>query len=85
MVEFKQLNLASAWPAMPPLDLALVRNVLIYFNPETKKDILARARKALRPDGVLVLGTGETTFNLCPQLERVPLEGACCYQPVRRG
>ncbi len=85
LVEFKQVNLASHWPAMPALDLVLVRNVLIYFNEETKRDILGRVHRALRPDGLLLLGTGETTYNLNAALERVQLEGACCYQPVRRG
>jgi chemotaxis protein methyltransferase CheR len=85
LVEFKQANLAAGWPAMPPLDLALVRNVLIYFNPDTKRDILGRVHRALRPEGFLLLGTGETTYNLNAALERVQLEGACCYQPVRRG
>ncbi len=84
-VEFKALNLAGPWPSLPALDLVFMRNVLIYFPAEIRRGILARARRALRPDGFLLLGTGETTMNLSDELERSPFEGACCYQPVKRG
>jgi chemotaxis protein methyltransferase CheR len=85
VVEFKQTNLAAAWPGLPPFDVIFLRNVLIYFNTETRRDILARARRALRPDGFLLLGTGETTFSLSDEFERAQIDGACCYQPIKRG
>jgi chemotaxis protein methyltransferase CheR len=64
MVEFLTLNLSDAWPALPPLDLVLLRNVLIYFDLPTKRRILERVRRVLRPDGYLLLGGAETTHNL---------------------
>lgn len=78
------VNLAGSWPSLPPLDVFL-RNVLILFPAEARRGILARARRALRPEGCLFLGTGEATMNLSDELERSPIEGACCYQPVKRG
>jgi chemotaxis protein methyltransferase CheR len=64
MVDFQEINLAQAWPALPRLDLVLIRNVMIYFDVETKKAILGRLSRVLRPDGYLLLGGAETTFNL---------------------
>jgi chemotaxis protein methyltransferase CheR len=82
MIEFKELNLTSpAWIGVPsPLDIVFIRNVLIYFDPETKKDILGRIRKMLRPDGYLFLGCAETTMSLDDNYERLQVEKSGCYQ-----
>jgi chemotaxis protein methyltransferase CheR len=71
MIDFRQLNLARPWPPLPPLDLVLLRNVMIYFDVDTKKAILRRVAQVLRPDGYLVLGGAETTFNLDDSYRRV--------------
>jgi chemotaxis protein methyltransferase CheR len=64
MVEFLSINLSGPWPALPRLDLVLLRNVLIYFDLPTKRLVLDRVRRVLRPDGYLLLGGAETTHNL---------------------
>ncbi len=80
MVEFRELNLAAPWSAMPPADLILLRNVLIYFDVETKRLILAKIRKVLRPGGFLLLGTAETTMNLDDGFEVVRSDGTSYYR-----
>ena len=80
-VEFKELNLVRRWPSMQPWDLVLLRNVLIYFDPATKTDILGRVHSLLAPDGFLLLGAAETTLNTHGGFERVPYEKAGCYRP----
>jgi chemotaxis protein methyltransferase CheR len=45
-----------------------------------KKEILARMRKVLRPDGFLFLGTAETTLNLDRSLQPVYLNQSVCYR-----
>jgi chemotaxis protein methyltransferase CheR len=82
-VEFSEINLATSWPSLPPMDLIFMRNVLIYFDVETKRRILAEARKILRPDGYLFLGTAETTLNLDDSFERIQNEKAWCYRPKK--
>lgn len=80
MIEFRQLNLSGTWPLLPKADIVFLRNVLIYFDVEMKKDILRKIRETLQPDGYLFLGGAETTLNLDEQYQRVPLNGTSCYQ-----
>jgi chemotaxis protein methyltransferase CheR len=79
-VEFRELNLIKDWSWMPPLDLVFLRNVLIYFDVETKKAILANTRRLLRPGGYLLLGGAETTYNLDDAFERVAFGKTSCYR-----
>ena len=58
MVEFRECNLIQPWPLIPPVDILFLRNVLIYFDQETKKAILAKVRRTLRPGAALFLGGG---------------------------
>jgi len=59
MIEFKKLNLIRSFPPMPPMDLILLRNVMIYFSEPMKQAILTNVRSVLHPEGFLLLGTGE--------------------------
>jgi chemotaxis protein methyltransferase CheR len=79
-VEFREVNLAGEWPALPPMDLIFLRNVLIYFDVATKKRILDRVRRVLRSDGHLFLGSAETTINLDPAFEPVQIGKVICYR-----
>jgi len=80
-VEFRELNLASAWPELPPMNLVLMRNVLLYFEPELRRRVLRQLARLLRPDGVLVLGAGETTLTMDDSFEAVALARTVVYRP----
>jgi chemotaxis protein methyltransferase CheR len=71
LVEFRQMNLSAPWTGLPPMDVVLMRNVLIYFDVETKRRLLGYLRDVLRPDGYLFLGAAETTFNIDGSFEAV--------------
>jgi chemotaxis protein methyltransferase CheR len=71
MVSFLELNLTQPWPALPRMDLVLLRNVMIYFDVETKKSILRRLARVLQPDGYLLLGGAETTLNIDDSFRRI--------------
>jgi chemotaxis protein methyltransferase CheR len=85
MVDFQEINLAQTWPALPRMDLVLIRNVMIYFDVESKKAILGRLARVLRPDGYLLLGGAETTFNLDDSYHRVVALKSGFYQLVDAG
>jgi chemotaxis protein methyltransferase CheR len=82
MVKFQELNLARPWPRLPRMDIILLRNVMIYFEPDTKIDILDRVADLLVPDGYLLLGTAETTINLVDRFRRVERLKTGFYQRV---
>lgn len=81
MVEFKLFNLAGNWPPMGPFDLVFIRNVLIYFNHQTKTEIVGKAHKTLRGDGYLILGSTESLLNTPNDFERVTHGKTSCYRP----
>ena len=80
MIETRLVNLHNDLPSMPSMDIIFLRNVLIYFDIETKRQILARVRRVLRPDGYLMLGGAETTLNLDDAFERVQIGRAPVYR-----
>jgi len=77
MLSLREINLAEPWPVLPSLDIIFMRNVLIYFDIESKKEILARVRRLLEPDGYLFLGGAETTLNLDDGFAAVPGLSTC--------
>jgi chemotaxis protein methyltransferase CheR len=83
-IDFKPMNLAGPWLPFPTMDIVFLRNVMIYFDTDTKKRILANIRKILVPNGYLFLGGSETTINLDDQYERVAISGTSCYR-VKKG
>jgi chemotaxis protein methyltransferase CheR len=58
-VQFGQLNLCKPFSGMGPFDVIFLRNVLIYFDPPTKVEVVDRVLAALKPGGLFFLGTAE--------------------------
>lgn len=77
---FKKLNLIETWPFMPKMDIVFLRNVLIYFSPETKKRILQKVRSIMAPGAVLFLGAAETTLGLDTSFDRFEAERSIFYR-----
>jgi chemotaxis protein methyltransferase CheR len=71
MVEFRPLNLLHSWDSLPKLDIVFLRNVLIYFDIDTKRSILNKVQHYMQDDGYLFLGGGETTFHLDPRFKAI--------------
>ena len=64
MVQYRPLNLLADFTHLGGFDVVFCRNVLIYFDQETKVGVLNRLAKLLEPDGYLVLGAAETVVGL---------------------
>lgn len=58
-VKFGQLNLCKPFDGLGPFDVVFLRNVLIYFDPPTKSDVVDRVLETLKPGGLFFLGTAE--------------------------
>ncbi|MBL9169405.1 MAG: protein-glutamate O-methyltransferase CheR [Verrucomicrobiales bacterium] len=82
LIEFRQMNLVKPWPIMPMFDVIFIRNVMIYFDIESKKTILKKIRQCLQPNGYLFLGTAETTMNIDPDWQPMTLGRATVYQSL---
>lgn len=80
MVKFQRFDLRTSMSSFGPFDLIFCRNVLIYFDVETKKQILASLRRTMNPGGLLALGAAETTINLDSAYTRVVHGAATFYQ-----
>ena len=79
MVRFEQLDLRRNCRFLGNFDIILCRNVLIYFDNETKKQILTTIREALTPEGLLVLGCAETIINIHSGFQRRLIEQSSFY------
>ena len=80
MVEFLQMNLAGTWCALPKMDIIFLRNVLVYFDVEKKREILTRVRQQLHPDGFRFLGGAESTINLDNEFQPTYFGSALVYK-----
>ena len=58
-VRFGQLNLCKPFNGIGPFDVIFLRNVLIYFDPPTKSEVVDRVLDTLKPGGLFFLGTAE--------------------------
>ncbi|GLY13979.1 protein-glutamate O-methyltransferase CheR [Kineosporia rhizophila] len=80
LTSFRQGNLAMPPVGLPPIDIVFLRNVLIYFDLPTKRQVLANVRKALKPGGFLVLGGAESTLSLDGNFARVETEKVVIFR-----
>ncbi len=72
MVKFHKLNLLGDFSRLGRFDVIFCRNVLIYFDQNTKIDVLNRLARAASADGYLLLGAAETVVGLVDSFKVVP-------------
>ena len=65
LVTFKPLNLIHALPMRGPLDAIFCRNVVIYFDKDTQRELFTRMARLQRPGDLLFLGHSESLFKVC--------------------
>jgi len=72
MIQHRQLNLLHDFAQLGTFDVIFCRNVLIYFDQETKINIFNRLARQIEPDGFLVLGAAETVVGLTDTFRPIP-------------
>jgi chemotaxis protein methyltransferase CheR len=72
MVRYRQFNLLSDFSHLGPFDVVFCRNVLIYFDQQTKVGVLDRIARIIERDGYLALGAAETVVGLTDRFRPVP-------------
>ena len=79
MVQYKELNLLGDLQSMGKFDVVFCRNVLIYFDQETKTRVLEQISRLLPEDGVLFLGGAETVLGISDEFKPIPgFRGVYC-------
>lgn len=81
MVRFQTLNLLDNLVGMGTFDVVFCRNVLIYFDNETKGKVLSRIHGIMPNDGVLFLGGAETVLGISDAFKPVPQQRGL-YEPT---
>lgn len=79
-VSFRELNLFQSYALLGRFDVVFCRNVLIYFSPDSKRDILDRISKLLNPGGYLFLGASETMSGYSDAYEMVRAPRGVVYR-----
>ena len=72
MVQHRQLNLLQDFSHLGTFDVIFCRNVLIYFDQDTKAGIFERLARMLETDGVLVLGAAESVVGISDAFKPYP-------------
>ena len=72
MIQFKQFNLLDSMAPLGKFDIIFCRNVLIYFDRETKAKVLSNMTGLLPDDGFVILGGAETVLGITDTLK--PME-----------
>ena len=80
MIRYERFNLIEPWPEWRMFDLILLRNVMIYFDVDVKREIILRAHRALNPGGYLLMGAAETLACLSEQFEPVSVGRTAFYR-----
>ncbi len=79
LIRFKQLNLLDPWPMNGPFDVIFCRNVIIYFDKDTQRQLFARMAELQAPGGWLFVGHSE---NLQHVTDRYKLVARTVYRRV---
>jgi len=80
MVRFHPFDLRAGMQWLGPFDVVFCRNVLIYFDQETKINIFERMSKIIEPDGMLMLGAAESVVGITDAFRPVA-DKRGLYQP----
>jgi len=79
MVRFETIDLRTSMAPLGPFDLVFCRNVMIYFDNETKRKIMREIHKTLFRGGWLLLGGSESIFGLDEWFERTAVQNVTVY------
>ncbi|GHF80185.1 chemotaxis protein CheR [Thalassotalea marina] len=80
LVSFRQLNLLGSYSLMGRFDIVFCRNVLIYFSPEIKTQILKQIHGVLNSGGYLFLGASESLSGLSQDFEMLRCNPGIVYR-----
>jgi chemotaxis protein methyltransferase CheR len=69
LITFKRLNLLHEWPVKGPFDLIFCRNVVIYFDKDTQRELFDRYADILAPEAYLCIGHSESLYKVSTRFD----------------
>jgi chemotaxis protein methyltransferase CheR len=82
MIEYRELNLLKDLTSLGAFDIIFCRNVLIYFDRDTKAKVLESIWRLMPQDGALFLGGAETVLGISERFKPSPGKRGV-YDPVQ--
>ena len=79
-LKFQSQNLLDSFEHLGKFDMILCRNVLIYQTTESRKGIVLKLHKQLRPGGLFLLGSSESLLGISDDFETERHERATLYR-----
>jgi chemotaxis protein methyltransferase CheR len=79
LITFKQLNLFDPWPMKGPFDVIFCRNVVIYFDKATQRELFERIAELQELGAWLIIGHSESLINVT---SRYKLVGRTVYRRI---
>ncbi|CAH0540891.1 protein-glutamate O-methyltransferase [Vibrio marisflavi] len=80
LVNFRPQNLMESYGLLGKFDIIFCRNVLIYFSPEMKSQVLNQMANSLNPGGYLLLGASESLTGLTDRFEMIRCNPGIIYK-----
>ena len=80
LTSFREINLLESYALLGKFDIIFCRNVLIYFSPKIKSQILNQFAGALKPGGYLFLGASESLTGLTDKFEMIRCNPGIVYR-----
>lgn len=81
LITFKQFNLKDPLGGLSgPFDILFLRNVIIYFSDDCKKQLFKNLRRVMKPGGYMFLGAGESTTGYSDAFEVLDHDGTIYYR-----
>ncbi len=80
LIQFNRLNLLGPWPMQSTFDIVFCRNVVIYFNKETQRELFDRIANAMNDGAYLFIGHSETLHGITDRFESI---GRTIYKKVK--
>lgn len=85
IVEFRRINITEPFTTLGGFDVIFCRNILIYFDDDTKRKIMRQMHQLLSPDGFLMLGACENVQGMGVDFESIPHKSTILHRARKTG
>lgn len=85
IVEFRRINITEPFATLGGFDVIFCRNILIYFDDDTKRKIMRQMHQMLSPEGYLMLGACENVQGMGVDFESINHKSTILHRVRKAG